>query len=314
LFEGWFVDDIRVEVGTWTDIGQTVANDTTLTVTDQANGTYYHRVAGRFDVGAAQPVTGPWSNVVDITVDRPVADLSLTKTDSPDPVLAGGDVTYTLTATNNGPTQATGVTITDTLPASVTFVSASSGCTNSGGTVTCLVGTLASGASAARTITVRTSQAGTLTNSASVKGDQYDPTSANDTATATTTVNAAADLAVTIADAPDPATLGQPLRYTIVVTNNGPSSAIGVTLTDTLPKNAGFSSASTTQGTCASKPVKRTVTCSLGTIASGASVTVMIEVKPTAKGTATNTVTVTATSPTDPSTVNNTATATTTVK
>ena len=314
LYEGWYIDDITVEVGTWTNIGETAANVTTLAVTDQANGTYYHRVAGLFDTGAAQPVTGPWSNVVDITVDRPIADLSLTKTDSPDPVLAGADVTYTLTAKNNGPTSATGVTITDTLPASVTFVSASTGCTNNAGTVTCSVGTLANGKSASRTITVKSTQAGTLSNSATVRGDQYDPNSANNTATATTTVNPAADLAVTMTDAPDPAALGQPLRYTIVVTNNGPSTANGVTLSDALPKNAGYSSASTTQGTCSAKPEKRTVTCSLGTMVSGATVTVTIEVKPTAKGTATNTATVTATSPADPNTANNKATATTAVK
>ncbi len=314
LYEGWYVDDIAIEVGSWATIGETAANVTTLAVTDQANGTYYHRVAGLFDTGAAQPVTGPWSNVVDITVDRPIADLSLAKTDSPDPVLAGGNVTYTLAAKNHGPASATGVTITDTLPASVTFVSASTGCTNSGGTVTCAVGSLASGTTATRTIMVKTTQAETLSNSATVRGDQFDSTTANNTATATTTVNPAADLAVAVNDSPDPAALGQPLRYTIVVTNNGPSTATGVTLSDTLSKNAGFSSASTTQGTCSSKPVKQTVTCSIGDLASGAAATVTIDVKPTAKGTATNTATVTATSPTDPNTTNNKDTETTQVK
>ena len=314
LYEGWYVDDIAVQVGSWTSIGDTAAEVTTFAVIDQANGTYYHRVAGLFDTGAAEPVIGPWSNVVDITVNRPVADLSLTKTDSPDPVLAGANVTYTLTARNSGPAAATGVSISDTLPASVTFVSASSGCANNAGTVTCTVGGLASGASATRTIVVKTSQPGTLSNSASVRGDQFDPNAANNTATATTTVNPAADLAVTITDAPDPAALGQPLRYTIVVTNNGPSAATGVTLTDTLPKNAGYSSATTTQGTCIAKAAKRTVTCSLGTLGSGATATVTIEVKPTAKGTATNTASVTASSPADPNTANNTATATTTVR
>jgi len=119
---------------------------------------------------------------------------------------------------------------------------------------------------------------------------------------------------VAVSDSRDPAALGQPLRYTIVVTNNGPSAATGVTLSDTLSKNAGFSSASTTQGTCSSKPVKQTVTCSIGDLASGATATVTIDVKPTAKGTATSTATVTATSPTDPNTTNNKDTETTQVK
>ncbi len=242
------------------------------------------------------------------------ADLSLTKTDSPDPVPAGGNVTYTLTAANNGPSAATGVTITDTLPASVTFVSASSGCANSGGTVTCTIGTLASGATASRTITGRTTEVGTFTNTATVAGDQFDPNPTNNTASASTTVTAAADLAVTVTDAPDPAQLGQPLRYTIVVTNYGPSPASGVTLTVLLPKNAGYSFATTQQGKCTAKPSKSTVTCSIGTMVAGASVTVIIEVKPTAKGQLVTTASVKATSPADPNQANNAATATTTVQ
>ena len=106
---------------------------------------------------------------------------------------------------------------------------------------------------------------------------------------------------------------GQNLTYTIVVTNNGPSTATGVTMTDQLPKNAGFASAATTKGTCSAKPSRALVTCALGDLVSGASATVTIVVKSPAKGTITNTASVTATSPTDPNPGNNTATATTTV-
>jgi uncharacterized repeat protein (TIGR01451 family) len=122
-----------------------------------------------------------------------------------------------------------------------------------------------------------------------------------------------ADLAITKTDSPDPVKGGQNLTYTIVVTNNGPSTATGVTMTDQLPKNAGFASATTTKGTCSAKPSKALVTCALGDLVSGTSATVTIVVKSPAKGTITNTASVTATSPTDPNPGNNTATATTTV-
>jgi uncharacterized repeat protein (TIGR01451 family) len=123
-----------------------------------------------------------------------------------------------------------------------------------------------------------------------------------------------ADLVVDKTDAPEPVHVGQPLVYTIEVTNEGPLSANGVTLTDTLPKNAGFASASTTQGTCAAKPAKRLVTCNLGNLAAGATVTVSISVKPTAKGTIVNTAQVTASSPPDPNTTNNRDSESTTVR
>ncbi len=124
----------------------------------------------------------------------------------------------------------------------------------------------------------------------------------------------AADLSVTKTDSPDPVHIGQNLTYTITVRNSGPDAATGVTATDLLPKNAGFGSSSTTQGTCSLKPEKAMVSCSLGTLASGGTVTITINVKPTRKGQITNTVSVSSASPPDPNTANNTASATTTVQ
>jgi uncharacterized repeat protein (TIGR01451 family) len=122
-----------------------------------------------------------------------------------------------------------------------------------------------------------------------------------------------ADLSVSKSGLPLIAHVGQKLTYTIPVTNNGPDTANTVTLTDTLPKSTGFGSASATHGgTCTRS--KMTVTCTWSTLANGATETATIVVKPTQKGTITNTVTVSAASPTDPNTANNTATATTTVK
>jgi uncharacterized repeat protein (TIGR01451 family) len=122
-----------------------------------------------------------------------------------------------------------------------------------------------------------------------------------------------ADLSVTKTAAPQPVHIGQKLTYTIPVTNNGPDSATGITLTDTWQpaKTTGFGSVASTQGSCTR--TKKGVSCNLGTLASGATATVTIVVKPTVKGSITNTVTVAAASPTDPNTANNTATQNTTV-
>ncbi len=121
-----------------------------------------------------------------------------------------------------------------------------------------------------------------------------------------------ADLGITKSDSPDPVHIGQKLTYTIVVTNNGPDDATGVMLRDDFPKTTGFGSVSTTQGTCSR--LKTRVTCSLGTMANGSTATVTLLVKPTQKGTITNTVTVTATSPVDPNLTNNSASQQTLVK
>jgi uncharacterized repeat protein (TIGR01451 family) len=121
-----------------------------------------------------------------------------------------------------------------------------------------------------------------------------------------------ADLALTKSDSPDPAHVGQDLVYTLTIKNTGPESATGVTVRDPLPKATGFGSASASQGSCVRS--KEIVTCSLGNLAGGRTATVRILVKPTEKGTITNTASVSATSPADPKSANNTATATTTVE
>jgi uncharacterized repeat protein (TIGR01451 family) len=250
-----------------------------------------------------------------ITRSGVAADLSIVKTDSPDPVRVGQNLTYSLAVHNAGPDSAASVQVSDTLPTGVTFVSSSStaGSCSGTSTVSCSLGTLAIGADETVTIVVTPTATGTLSNTGTVSSTTADSDTTNNSSTATTTVNAkSADLSVTKTDSPDPAHVGQVLTYTVVVTNSGPDSATGVTLSDTLPKTTGFGSVSTTQGTCTR--TKTGVTCNLGTLASGATATVTIVVKPTQKGTITNTVTVADLSPSDPNTANNTATQNTTVK
>ena len=118
----------------------------------------------------------------------PPPDLSMAKT-GPALVTEGHNATYTLTATNLGPTTATGVTVTDPVPANSTFVSASAGCAQAAGLITCAAGTLAPGGSQGFTITLLAGSGASIVNIATVAGDQADPNPANNTATVTTTIN-----------------------------------------------------------------------------------------------------------------------------
>jgi uncharacterized repeat protein (TIGR01451 family) len=135
---------------------------------------------------AAQPVT---------------ANLKITKTDSPDPVRVGQSLTYTIGVEDQGPSPATGVTVTDNLPKRVDLVSATGpagACAVQGGKVTCPVGSLKpiginyGGAPVTVTIVVVPRSSGTISNTATVKGDQKDPVAGNNKATASTRVLAAA--------------------------------------------------------------------------------------------------------------------------
>ncbi|WP_456376660.1 isopeptide-forming domain-containing fimbrial protein [Thiolapillus sp.] len=239
------------------------------------------------------------------------ADLRITKTDDVDPVSIGDTVTYTLQVFNDGPSNATNVVVTDTLPAGMTFVS-STGCDNDpAGVPSCNLGSMAAGTSKSYAVAVTIDQgvAGTLTNSASVVSSTPDPNTGNNTATEPTTVGAAADLRITKSDDVDPVNAGDQVVYTIQVTNDGPSDAVGVTVEDTLP--AGMTLVSTSG--CTNDP-SGVPSCSLGDLAVGASVSyaVTVQVGAGVSGTLTNTAVVSSTTP-DPDGGNNTATEPTTV-
>jgi uncharacterized repeat protein (TIGR01451 family) len=120
------------------------------------------------------------------------ADLRVTKSDSPDPVMVGDELTYTIEVTNLGPAAATNVTLRDTLPAAVDFVSASAGCTRQGRRVDCDLGTLAAsggGASETVTIRVRPQRDGTIRNTARADSAEADPQAQNSSDTEETRVN-----------------------------------------------------------------------------------------------------------------------------
>lgn len=130
------------------------------------------------------------------------ADLSLTKTVSPNPGQAGVTLSYRITAKNNGPAVATNVNVADTLPAGVAFGSATTteGNCNGTSTVNCSLGTLAVGGSAIVTINVTPSAAGQITNSATVSAAESDFDSTNNISSTTTPIQAAAASPVMLDD------------------------------------------------------------------------------------------------------------------
>ena len=158
-------------------------------------------------------------------------DLVIAKSAEPDPVSAGDSLTYTLTITNVGSGLATGTRVTDTLPVSVTFESASAGCTHDAGPgiVVCDVGELEVNAETTFTVvvTVDLSAGPSLVNTATVSADQVEPVPAVEE----TTVYHPG-LAVRKYTATPVIRAGDTVAYTITVTNTGDVGLSGVTVTD----------------------------------------------------------------------------------
>jgi len=227
-----------------------------------------------------------------------VADLSITKTADMDMVTVGDTITKKLEVTNNGPADATGVTVTDNLPANVNFLSASAECTATGpdrGTVTCELGNLGVNAIETVEIAVEADMAGTVENTATVDGDDDDDYTADNTDSDTVVVEqGTADLRVTKTANPDSVTVGDTITFTIDVENTGPDRAAGVTVTDTLPTQVTFSSATAEDGgTCTRTGPEDgrggTVTCDLGFVSVNDTETVTIVVTANMAGEVPNT-------------------------
>ena len=219
------------------------------------------------------------------------ADLQTTKSDSPDPVPPGGEISYDIILTNAGPGDSEFVTLEDTLPAGTTFLSFVSldpawTCTTpavgSGGTISCSIDLLAADSSAPFTLTVAVDSGaipGTMiTNTATAASETSDPDGGNNDGIATTTVASpppGAELSVTKVDDPDPVTPGTDLVYTITVNNGGPDDAISVNLIDSLPPGTTFVSLSSPGGWSCITPAVGDggdVTCSIATLAVGSAV------------------------------------------
>jgi|GEM_PF-1702642 len=177
-----------------------------------------------------------------------LADITLTAT-GPSTVLATSNLTYTLTVTNLGTDSATNLVVSDVLPAGATFVSASSGGSNNAGVVSWPALTnFVSGAKTNYTLTITATANGSLTNIAYSTASTADPDPSNNNGTGTnnqvvTTIAGLADIATTV-NGPAAVVAGANYSYTVLVTNQGPSTAGNVVAGDTLPPGVAFVSAS----------------------------------------------------------------------
>jgi uncharacterized repeat protein (TIGR01451 family) len=238
----------------------------------------------------------------------PAADLAVNLSHT-GAVQAGGAVTYAFAVSNAGPSDAAGpITVTDTLPAGLTYASGGGpgwSCSVSAPVVTCThPAALPVGSAPALSVTARvdaSQPAGILTNDATVAGATLDPDGANNGASDATAITAGADLAVTLSRAGPPA-IGQRVTYQIGVRNAGPSDEPGpVTVTDILPGELTYVSATGSGWACGS--TEQTVTCerpgTLGAGVSAAPITLIAHVASAAYPKLTNTVSVAGTG-TDP--------------
>jgi uncharacterized repeat protein (TIGR01451 family) len=197
-----------VLVPTAVDVTDATSKTATLTLTTAANTPEGNH---SFDINAQSGATQHAAHA-NLNVVNPLsADLSVTKTASPNPGQVGVPLSYRIIATNNGPAVATNVSVADTLPSGVTFVSATTtqGNCNGTSTVNCNLGSLTVGASAIITIVVTPSSTGQITNSATVSGTEIDPDATNNTASATTLIQPAA---------PSPTMLDDNLTVSTVIT------------------------------------------------------------------------------------------------
>ena len=277
------------------------------------------------DVPASDPFYAGDGNIgdnleVENTTLVEAGDLVMTKTASPDPVVAGAEVTYTITIVNNGPSASSNFNVTDSLPSGVTYVAGSAqgnGWTfnNQNGT---FLGPLAVGQSATYTFKGKVNAAsGSLVNTATVNPvGTPDPNPGNNSGSATVQVAAGADLSVGKTATPTPALPGDTVTFTVTVTNNGPSPAEGVSWNDPMPGGFLIESVNGASGwTCNTVNAATEVACALpapATLAVGASATFTIVARvpltgPGSSGDVSNTATVTGTLP-DPVPGNNSGT------
>jgi uncharacterized repeat protein (TIGR01451 family) len=220
--------------------------------------------------------------------------LSVVKTvDNPTPNV-GSNVTFTITAHNGGPSPATGVSVTDNLPAGYSLVSATPSAGTTWTSPTWTIGAMANGGNATLTIVATVLASGPYANTATITGTQTDPVLANNTSTVTPAPVPITDLSVVkTVDNPTP-NVGSNVTFTITAHNGGPSPATGVSVTDNLPAGYSLVSATPSAGTTWTSP-----TWTIGAMANGGNATLTIVATVLASGPYANTATITGTQ-TDP--------------
>ena len=291
--------------GTNHDLGRGIALDSSQSI-------YVVGTTSSADFPTQNPLQPGFGGGSDVFIAKltPAPDVVVTMSDAPDPVSFGSNLTYTITVRNTGELPATGVTLTDTLPAGATLVSANSTAGTCSGTttITCGFGTLTPGVRVTVTIVI-TPPAGTITNTATATLNETD-NPANNTATAETLVDLA-DLSITKKAAQDRVAPGSTFTYSLVVKNKN-SVAADVIVTDNLPAGLTLTKCvATGNGVCGAGG-----NITFSQLAAGASETVLLTVTVSAsavEGTViSNTASVSSPVP-DPDASNNSSTASVTV-
>jgi uncharacterized repeat protein (TIGR01451 family) len=340
------VDSSRytLEPPSFTFGGQTDVSDPCITpdnpIEELPNGKEFHCKIGTVPVGGKAIITvhitslegGDFNNLANVTTSssdanlannsdrdsvhvQAVSDLSLEKADTPDPLVAGTDITYTLHAENKGPSKAVNVSIEDSLPDSVSIVSVNGG---SGASckfgvpgdgarpTTCNYDSLAPAASANMVIVARVKPGDheLIQNDARVTSDTLDLNNSNNLASASTTIRIA-DLQIVKSSDAELYKASAQITYSLTVTNNGPAKAENVVVSDDLPLQSKdrvvvLDSDCSLAGSL--------VTCNLGTMAPLASRTLTIAIVPKgSRGSISNTAKVSS-STFDPKAENNSST------
>jgi uncharacterized repeat protein (TIGR01451 family) len=240
----------------------------TGTLSSTATGSLSNTASIAAPGGVADPNLGN-NSATDTDTILMQSDVSITKTDGASTAGAGSPVTYTITASNAGPSAVTAATVSDTFPAALTGVtwtcsaSGGSSCGTASGTgnINHTVNLLVGGtATFTATGTLDVNASGTLSNTATVAvpGGVTDPVPGNNSATDNDTIIPAAQLSITKTDGQTTAAPGQVITYTIVVSNAGPAAVVGATVSDTVPASLltpTWTCIGANGGTCTAGPV-----------------------------------------------------------
>ena len=297
--------------------GSSMTYVVTANVSASATGTLINTRLGNCSPSGVTDLVPANNSATDTDTLTPQADLSITKTDGVTTVVPGTQDTYTIVVTNNGPSDVTGATVVDLLPAGITSdtftvtpstgaadtTNASSGSGNINDS-----GNLDSGSSLTYVVTadISASATGTLINTATVTAASgvSDPTPANNSATDTDTLTPEANLSITNTDGKTSVQDGDDDTYTVVVTNNGSDAATGVAVNDLLPAGEALVSDTASAGAYNSM----TGVWTIGNLANGASdtLTVTAQINDASLASLTNTATVSG-NQSDPNGSNNSA-------
>ena len=219
------------------------------------------------------------------------ADLSMFAFSAPSQVFVGESGEIQFQIDNLGPSAASQVAFTGAIggPATVLSVMPSQGSCTGTTTLSCSLGSLASGGTATVTVNLRTNAVGLITGTGGTSSANPDPSSSDNQASASIEARspegpppASADLGLTATSSPAVLHVGETATTTLRITNHGPNAASQVSLTGNLAGPTTVLSVAPSQGSCSGTT---SMSCALGNLASGGFVSVTVQHRPTATGT-----------------------------